>query len=373
VDKLRVGVIGCGQIAQIMHLPYLRELDDRFEIAALSDISPGLLDAIGDLYGVAHRYRDYQDLLARRDVDVVAVLTHDHYAPVVAAAQAGKHILVEKPLCFTLQQADEMIAAAGRHKVTLMVGYMKRYDQGYLYAQERFQRMKGVRHIVVHDLAGPIEKGAVAPVADIYRLRQFQDVPAATLDAGQKRVDASLAEALGTDDRAAVRAYSTLLGLCSHDIAVLRGTFGLPASVLYTRIFDGGRHLVSMMGYGQDEAVCTLEMGGFDLNYTWWDEYMTAYGADEAVTVRFPNPYVRNAPTTVHIQEMDGGRPTEKVVTPGIDEPFRAEWQHFYDCVVNGRQPITDAHGAREDIALLRDVARAGLASSASTDGTGER
>jgi predicted dehydrogenase len=362
VEKLRVGVIGCGQIAQIMHLPYLKELDHLFEIAALADISRGLVEAMGELYGVARRYTDYQHLLAQRDIDAVAILTPDHYEPAIAAAQAGKHILVEKPLCFNLHEADKIITTAQHHGVTVMVGYMKRYDPGYRYAQARFKTMTGVRHIVAHDLASALRKGSVGPVADLYRVRRYNDVPQKEIQRAQTRMMESLAAALDTDDPTAVETYNLLLGLCSHDMAVLRGAFGLPDAVLFTRIFGNGRHLVSVMTYRNDETLCTLEVGGFDVNRTWFDERLTAHGTDETVSVRFPNPFIRNVPTTVHILEMDGDGTAERIVTPSYDEAFRLEWQHFHECVVNGQTPVTDAQGARDDIALLRDVTLAGIA-----------
>ncbi len=112
--RLRVGVIGCGTVAQIMWLPNLREFDDKFEIAALCDVSPGLLAAMGDKYGVAARYQDYRDLIAH-DLDVVLVLTPaSHAAPAIAAMEAGKHVIVEKPMAYTLREADAMIATSTR-------------------------------------------------------------------------------------------------------------------------------------------------------------------------------------------------------------------------------------------------------------------
>jgi Oxidoreductase family, NAD-binding Rossmann fold len=132
MDRLRVGVIGCGLIAQVMHLPHLRELDDRFEIAALCDLSRQVLDALGAYYGVTRRVTDWRELVALPDVDAVLVCTTGSHAPqAIAAAEAGKHVLVEKPMCLTLREADAMIAAAERTGVTLMVAYMKRYDPGY--------------------------------------------------------------------------------------------------------------------------------------------------------------------------------------------------------------------------------------------------
>ncbi len=95
------------------------------------------------------------------------------------------------------------------------------------------------------------------------------------------------------------------------------------------------------------------------------DEHLTAYSADETISMRFPNPYIRNAPTTVHVQEMDGT--AERIVTPSYDEAFRLEWRHFYECLMNGTEPITNAQGAREDIAWLRDLVRAGINAQNST------
>jgi predicted dehydrogenase len=110
--RLRVGVIGCGTVAQIMWLPNLRELDEHFELAAICDLSPALLQSLGDYYGVERRFLDYRDLVAEQ-LDAVIVLTPGSHAPqAIAALEAGKHVIVEKPMCFTLHEADAMIAAA---------------------------------------------------------------------------------------------------------------------------------------------------------------------------------------------------------------------------------------------------------------------
>ena len=75
MDKqpIGVGVIGCGEIAQLMHLPYIHELPD-LRIAGLCDLSPGTLAALGDHYGVATRTTDYRELLSRPDVDASLAL-----------------------------------------------------------------------------------------------------------------------------------------------------------------------------------------------------------------------------------------------------------------------------------------------------------
>jgi predicted dehydrogenase len=114
--RLRVGVIGCGGIAQMMHLPHLRELGDRFQVVALSDVNRATLDAVGDYYAIPTRYTDYHDLL-QTDVDAVLILTSgSHAEPAIAAARAGKHVFAEKPLCYTIAEADaigEAVRASG--------------------------------------------------------------------------------------------------------------------------------------------------------------------------------------------------------------------------------------------------------------------
>src|ERR1700732_247205 len=136
--RLKIGIIGCGAIAQIQHLPHLRELDDQFVIGGLADLSPRLLEAIGDEYGVppARRFLDYPDL-AQSNIDALIVCpSGSHAAPSIAAAEAGKHVLVEKPMCTTVREAEAMAAAAEGAGVILMVAYMKRHEPAYRFAQQ---------------------------------------------------------------------------------------------------------------------------------------------------------------------------------------------------------------------------------------------
>ncbi len=100
MSKLRVGVIGLGEVAQIIHLPVLESLPERFEVAALCDISPGLLKRVGDRYRVERRYSDAAEMVASGGLDCVLVLNSDEYhaACTVAALDAGLHVLVEKPM-----------------------------------------------------------------------------------------------------------------------------------------------------------------------------------------------------------------------------------------------------------------------------------
>ncbi len=110
--KTRIGVVGCGLIAQVMHLPYLAELTDRFEIAALCDLSSQVVSGCGARYGVARTFTRWEEMLDE-PLDAVLVATSGDHAPIaIAAAEAGRHVFVEKPMA--LCSADAARDGPGR-------------------------------------------------------------------------------------------------------------------------------------------------------------------------------------------------------------------------------------------------------------------
>ncbi len=126
----RIGVIGGGTFGE-MHLRAFTQLqrDGKAQLVALCDINEELLAQRHEQYGV-RGYTDYNEMLAKEDLDGVTVVTPDflHREFVVACLKAGKHVLVEKPLDVTLEGCDEMIAAADAAGTLLQVDFHKRHD-----------------------------------------------------------------------------------------------------------------------------------------------------------------------------------------------------------------------------------------------------
>ncbi len=147
--RIKIGVVGCGLIAQMMHLPHLRELADAYEVVALCDVSAATLKHVADHYDVRRRYTDYRDLL-KDEVEAVAVLSADsHGQLIVDALRAGKHVFTEKPMCYTLREADEILAAHARAGTVCLVAYMKRYDPAVRYAAPLLRRLPDLRAIQI--------------------------------------------------------------------------------------------------------------------------------------------------------------------------------------------------------------------------------
>jgi len=121
MTKIRIGVIGCGVIADLTVCGYLA--DDRAEIRSVCDSNKDKAEAKARQWDAEKAYEDYRELLADDDIDAVEIITpHDLHCPmVVDAAKAGKHISVQKPMARSVAECREMIAAAEKAGVTLRV------------------------------------------------------------------------------------------------------------------------------------------------------------------------------------------------------------------------------------------------------------
>lgn len=134
-DTLGVGIIGAGSFGA-RHAAAMADLDDvRLVAAARTD--PAALETFAKRYG-GRGYTDYTELLADPAVDAVVIATphHLHTAAVEAAARAGKHILLEKPMAPTLAECDRIVAVAAQTGITLMLGHTNQFAPAYRLARQ---------------------------------------------------------------------------------------------------------------------------------------------------------------------------------------------------------------------------------------------
>ena len=345
-----VGVIGCGEIAQLMHLPYLHEMPE-FRIAALCDLSLTLVERLGDHYGVAGRHADHRALLADPGVDAVVICTYDHGPFVADAIAAGKHVLVEKPLAFTSDEARPLVAAAERAGVVAMVGYMKLFDPGFEAGKARIAKLESPLSIRVHDFAGRFDRYGA-----LYDQIRPTDVPADVLAAGRAAVEARIDAALGLDHVAYRDLYFTILMLGSHDLAVLRDLFGAPERVAYARAV-GPNHVMAVLDM-RGGTPCVLEIA-FGAQYEWWDEGVEVRGLRESVGIEFQNPYWRNASAIVHVREAVGDGPSSRIVPGMPDTSFRREWRHFASAIRDRQAVRSPLEGGLADLDLAMAIIKA--------------
>src|SRR4051794_36853361 len=129
VTKLfRVGFIGSGGISRTQ-MGYLKKIED-VDITAAADVSEGALQKAREQFNIPRTYADYKEMLAKEtDLDAVSVCTPNglHAENTVAALEAGKHVLVEKPLAMNAKEGQRMVDAAKRAGRELVIGFQYRF------------------------------------------------------------------------------------------------------------------------------------------------------------------------------------------------------------------------------------------------------
>jgi predicted dehydrogenase len=348
-DKLRVGVIGCGLITQIRHLPYLKELADIFEVTAICDLSERVLSQVGDAFGVSRRFTDSSDVL-NEPLDAVLIATTGDHAPLVeAAARAGKHIFVEKPISFSVAGGAAASAVAEAAGVRVQVGYMKRYDPAYERLQDELGDFTDVRFVRMTTLEAP-NRAYVSH----YPLVAGTDVDQALVEDLQTRDEEEITRAISSDDPLIRQMYMwVLLGSMVHELNAVRNLIGEPTSVDYASIRRQGVNLV--MTFETVEAVFSwIDLPGISR----YGQELAVYSPGRRAALVLPSPYLRNAPTLLVLESGDletaASRRSEEIVS--YEDAFKRELVAFHDCVMSDREPRTSADDALKDVDLCQKI-----------------
>jgi predicted dehydrogenase len=130
MSKLRVGIIGCGGISG-MHMMGYNALPDEVEVVACCDINEERLKRYAKDHNIPNTFTDFNEMVKMKDLDAVSVTTWNnvHCPATVAALKAGKHVLCEKPMALSADEARQMEAAAKESGKLLQIGFVRRFEQ----------------------------------------------------------------------------------------------------------------------------------------------------------------------------------------------------------------------------------------------------
>ncbi|MDX3078379.1 Gfo/Idh/MocA family oxidoreductase [Streptomyces sp. MI02-7b] len=347
--RLRVGVVGLGKIAQLHHLPNLDASPD-FELAAVCDRSAVLTATIAARYHLpaSATTTDHHELV-HRDLDAIVVANRHHAPVVLAALAAGRHVFVEKPLCWGLDEAERIREAVRSSGRTLVVGYMKRYDPA---AEQLLGAMPpAIRYGRVHNFAGGRHR-----VERLHPVAKPTDLGPRDAEAEDVEINTVAARHLGTDDPARIAAFRAVSELASHDVNLVRTALG-GLEVEWARVSgpDTARDYLALFRAG--DAPVWLEMCPEFGTARDWDEEIAFFGAHGGVGLRFDSPFRREAATTRWHDGIDGTDLVRRASIASFVSPFRRELEHFHHCVVTGESPRTGVDDSVADLLLLRDLA----------------
>lgn len=358
-ERVRVGVIGAGMIAQAAHLPNLISLCDRFDVVALADPSEGVRTAVAARHAVPTTYADWRAMLEREPLDAVLICAPHavHAEATLAALESGMHVFVEKPLCIDPADADRIITARERHRRVVQVGYMKRFDPAYeRMADELPATTDGLRFVdvVAHD---PILNKPSLFAAD--EIIVGRDVPNSVHLDGERSLREQMLAAVGSDDLGEVGAFATIyLDALIHDVNLVNGLLErmrepLPATIESTSYWaDGAGATISFRLSAGAIWNCTfLWLPGMQS----FREHVALYFEDSLRTLAFGAPYLPKHPTVYEIDDGDGEARRRSIFTSHRSS-YRAELEHFHECILAGVDCRTPAEMGRDDVMLLRDA-----------------
>ncbi|MGZ4230598.1 MAG: Gfo/Idh/MocA family protein [Solirubrobacteraceae bacterium] len=331
-ERIRIGVVGCGLISQVMHLPYLSELADRFELVAVCDVAPEVVGGCAERYGVSRVFTRWEELIAE-PIDAVLVATSGDHAPIViAAARAGRHVMVEKPVALCSRDAEVVLEAGRDAGVCVLVGTMKRYDPAYERLAELLPDMDDLRLIRVTTLESPIPPH-VAHYPLIERDGRAEYLTPEIEQAEQAALEAALGD------------------------AVERTRWCYRRIVVQTLVHEFN------MRFG--EAECHLSWVSLP-GIARYRQELAFYSPDQRLTLELPSPFLRSMPSRLIVEGGDAGTAhswqRDEVVS--YEEAFKRELIEFADCIVTGREPRTSAADGLRDVRLAEAVARADAAVS---------
>ncbi|GAA5894052.1 hypothetical protein JCM8208_002333 [Rhodotorula glutinis] len=354
---IRVGIVGCGEVAQTTHLPTLALLNHLYTVTALCDVSPGLLGHCAAKFGISRTYSDYVDLVHDPDVDLVMVLTADEYHVPVAysASNAGKAVFIEKPMALTASDADALIDAEKRNGTLMFVGYMRRYAAAYERMKEEVASIDDIRYATVRDIIGSnhlfVSESGTFPAS-------FSDFPAAAnedrLARGNKMAHMALSRAQVSSPRD-VSTYRLLGSLGSHDLSAMRELLGMPKRcIAATRAQgDGPPFITALFDFGN--FTCTYETGIDDVAD--FDAHIEVIGRNKRVKIRYDTPYVKGLPISVEVKERDStGAYVERTIRPTYKDAYTLELESLHASLTRGEPVKTTPSDAKEDLSIFAMV-----------------
>lgn len=355
--RLGVGIIGAGEVAQVIHIPTLRLLSHLYTISAICDQSHKAVEHCASKFAIPKSTTEPDEIFQDSSVDVVFVLTSDEFhAPyTIAALQAGKHVMLEKPMTLSLPSAEKIIEtekAADGPKV--FVGYMRRYAPSFVEAfKSEISTIPKILYARSRDIVGPnphfVSQSGTFP-------QQFSDFPARPSETKNELLNVLFQECFPDQQiTPAKEKYCRFLGsLGSHDLSLMREALGgLPDSIAGVSVNEPFYSAIFNYRNKDGSPFAVTYESGID-NVPRFDAHLAIYGEDKTVNIQYDTPYIKGLPIKVRVDEMnEHGYGISKEILCSFQDAYTAELLELHRCLVDGKEIKTTASDAYEDLKLF--------------------
>ena len=362
-QQVRVGVVGAGEVSQVVHLPTLQLLSDQYTVLAICDVSRQAAEHVAAKWNVAHVYTRSSDMVQREDIDLVLVANSDEYhaSCAIEAAKAGKHVFIEKPMALTRSDAQAIQRAAHENQRKIFVGYMRRYAPAFQLFQELLAESGPIRHAIVKDIIGPnsffVSQSGTNP-------RKFSaDIPEKDGENKAARAKAMLQEAIGsrkaTDARLGA-VYRLLGSLGSHDLSFMREALGgKPDRCLSAVASQDGMFISASFEYTNQGAHKGTDK--YNVLYTTalhnvgvFESFLEVFTDDRVLRIDIDTPYVKGLPINVTVKENDDkGHYSERIIRSTYQDAYTTEFLDLHQALSTGQDLKTTPQDAIEDLDIF--------------------
>lgn len=351
MERVKIGYVGCGFMAQKVHIPNFLSIPD-CELVALAEVRPQLGRKVRERHRIPRLYAHHSELAQDTDIEAVALSADFSLQGEMAKdlLRAGKHVFMEKPMAVSVEQGREIVDAARESGKKLMVGYMKRYDAG---------------NEIVHSGVAQFRQTGELGELTYARNHGFCGDWVANLDTPMEATDEpkppppppKLPAWLPADKAGAYLGY---LQQYTHNINLLRWFLDAGDDVR-VKVVDLDKN-----GYS---GVVVFEMGGIravletgSVSHYRWDEHTQIYFRNGWVHTWAPPLLLKNTPADVEIyragDEQQFVRPVPK---PRWTWAYRREAEHFIANVRNAAPFRSSGEDTLTDVRLFEDIYQAFL------------
>lgn len=333
-----IGIIGTGMVGQMCHLANFNS-NPACRVVAVADLRPDLVVAAATKFGISRVYRTHRELLDDNDVTAVVVVTRRRATgPIVLdALNSGRHVLSEKPMAFTTDQATLLVDAARQRHLVYSIGYMKRHDAGVGRAMELLEELHkdgSLGHVV--SARAWCFAGSTGETRDNFVMT------------AEPRPDGLELWQDGPDWMPAPLrpGYDTFLNVFSHIINLARYMLGSSPKLMASDVMASGAATFSLDFGG---IVCTIELANEATGL--WREGITINFERGSLTIELPPPFVEQE---ARVTLDEGGLLSE--LPRGTSWAFRRQAQAFVSDIISRSARLASGEDSVADIALAEAI-----------------
>jgi len=346
-ERVRFGYVGCGFMAQKVHIPNFKNIPE-CEFLAIAEVREKLGRKVQARYGIPRFYRSHLELADDPDIDAVGVSAPFTLQGEIARdlLNAGKHVFMEKPMAVSVEQAERILAASRTRGSRLMVAYMKRYDAG--------------NELVKNLISNYTKTGELGRII-LTRNHGFCGEWVCNIDTPMEVTDEKPPEPPIIKPswlpNEYLNSYIGYLQQYTHNVNLLRWFLdaGDRVTVKYVDFDEDG--MTGIVVFDMNGVRATIESG--QMSHYRWDETTEIYFQHGWIKTWAPPLLLKNTPAEVEVYKAGG---IQEFIRP-IPKPmwtwsYKREAEHFIHCILTGEPFRSSGEDTLTDVRVFEDIYR---------------